>query len=81
MGLALSVWLEVHVSTGDHSSAGAPYNCQITYEGLGAQDVELVADRNLITQTALYVLRCHGLRAFPKGTRVHVVNPIPYKII
>lgn len=39
--------------------------------------MELVADRNLITQTALYVLRCHGWTAFPEGTHVHVINPIP----
>jgi homoserine kinase len=25
----------------------------------------------------LYVLKCHGQRNFPKGTHVHIVNPIP----
>ena len=49
----------------------------MTYEGLGKEDVDLEADRNLITQTALYVLRCHGKKVFPEGTHVHIVNPIP----
>ena len=52
-------------------------NCTISYEGPGAEDVPLVADENLITQSALYVLRCHGQHDFPKGTKVHIKNPIP----
>jgi homoserine kinase len=77
IGLALSIWLEVQVKIDDPSSTNAKYNCRITYEGLGAENVELVADRNLITQTALYVLRCNGKKAFPEGTHVHIINPIP----
>ncbi|KAG9539035.1 phosphoribosylformylglycinamidine cyclo-ligase-like protein, partial [Aureobasidium melanogenum] len=46
-------------------------------EGLGKESVDLVADRNLITQTALYVLRCHNQHAFPSETHVHIINPIP----
>ncbi|KAH0017551.1 phosphoribosylformylglycinamidine cyclo-ligase-like protein, partial [Aureobasidium melanogenum] len=78
IGLALSVWLELRVTvdsskkSSDHQS-----NCRITYEGLGKESVDLVADRNLITQTALYVLRCHNQHAFPSETHVHIVNPIP----
>ena len=49
----------------------------ITYEGEGADEVPLSADSNLLTRTALYVLRCHGQRAFPIETRVHIINPIP----
>ena len=49
----------------------------ITYEGEGADEVPLSADSNLLTRTALYVLRCHGQRAFPVETRVHITNPIP----
>ena len=37
----------------------------------------LAADENLLTRTALYVLRCHGQRVFPKGTNVHIINNIP----
>ena len=77
IGLALSIWLELRITTGENSSQAARYNCRVTYEGLGKDDVDLEADRNLITQTALYVLRCHGMIAFPEGTHVHIVNPIP----
>lgn len=77
IGLALSVWLEVQISQDAEGSEASPFNCRITYEGLGKDDVPLVADRNLITQTALYVLRCHDKRAFPSNTHVHIINPIP----
>jgi len=77
IGLALSVWLELKVTFNDEKSAGAPYNCRVTYEGLGKENVDLAPDRNLITQTALYVLRCHEKRAFPSNTHVHIINPIP----
>lgn len=36
-----------------------------------------MADHNLITRTALYVLRCNGMTAFPVETKVHIKNPIP----
>ncbi|KAI5201493.1 phosphoribosylformylglycinamidine cyclo-ligase-like protein [Aureobasidium subglaciale] len=78
IGLALSVWLELRVTV-DSSKKSSEYqsNCKITYEGLGKESVDLVADRNLITQTALYVLRCHNQHAFPSETHVHIINPIP----
>ncbi|KAK5166094.1 uncharacterized protein LTR77_008355 [Saxophila tyrrhenica] len=75
IGLALSIWLELRVTTGEKTSEAVRYNCRITYEGKG--DVDKDADKNLITQTALYVLRCHGKKTFPEGTHVHIVNPIP----
>lgn len=77
IGLALSVWLEIQVTLDDEASSGAPHNCRITYEGQGAEGVSLEPDKNLITQTALYVLRCHEQRAFPDNTHVHIINPIP----
>jgi homoserine kinase len=82
IGLALSLWLElrVDVSPADHALAirsEAPLNCLLTYEGEGEKDISLNADHNLITRTALYVLRCHGQHAFPVETKVHIINPIP----
>ncbi|KXL50163.1 hypothetical protein M433DRAFT_2272 [Acidomyces richmondensis BFW] len=77
IGLALSLWLELQVRVDDEESSNAPYNCRITYEGEGKDDVDLQADRNLITQAALYVLRCHQMRCFPQATHVHIKNPIP----
>ncbi|KAH0353706.1 phosphoribosylformylglycinamidine cyclo-ligase-like protein, partial [Aureobasidium melanogenum] len=78
IGLALSVWLELRITV-DSSKKSSEHqsNCKITYEGLGKESVDLVADRNLITQTALYVLRCHNQHAFPSETHVHIINPIP----
>ncbi len=49
----------------------------MTYEGESAGEVDLNADRNLLTRTALYVLRCSGQHAFPIETHVHIKNPIP----
>lgn len=77
IGLALSIWLELRVTIHETETSSAPLNCSITYEGEGAEEVPLIADSNLITRTALYVIRCHGQRAFPRGTRVHIINPIP----
>jgi homoserine kinase len=70
------MYLELHITT-DTENNGCPQNCRITYEGQGKDEVSLDADRNLITRTALYALRCHGQRFFPSGTHVHIINPIP----
>ena len=59
------------------STSTSQYNCTITYEGQGADKVDLTPNRNLITQSALYVLRCHGSQGFPPHTTVHITNPIP----
>lgn len=80
IGLALSIWLELHVVVDPATQAeGQPLNCRISYESPFEDDegVPLVADDNLVTRTALYVLRCHGQRSFPVGTHVHIVNRIP----
>ncbi|EJT68384.1 homoserine kinase [Gaeumannomyces tritici R3-111a-1] len=80
IGLALSLYLELHVTV-DRSGAGTAYplNCRVTYEGEGADSdgIPLDPDANLITRVALYVLRCHGQRAFPAQTHVHIKNSIP----
>ncbi|KAF2721293.1 phosphoribosylformylglycinamidine cycl [Polychaeton citri CBS 116435] len=77
IGLALSVFLEIQLTFDDPQSKDAPHNCRITYEGEGAENVPLTPGDNLITQTALYVLRCHQQRSFPPSTHVHIINPIP----
>lgn len=77
IGLALSIFLELNVNVDASDETPRPLNCRITYEGLGAEEVPLEPDENLITRTALYVLRCHEQRAFPKTTHVHIKNPIP----
>ncbi|KAF2261422.1 phosphoribosylformylglycinamidine cyclo-ligase-like protein [Lojkania enalia] len=77
IGLALNVYLEVHVTVTRKTTSEHSLNCRITYEGFGADSVPLVAEHNLVTRTAVYVLRCHGIRAFPAETHVHIKNPIP----
>jgi homoserine kinase len=77
IGLALNLYLELEVTVMRKDSSEHSLNCKITYEGVGAENVPLVAEDNLITRTAVYVLRCHGVRAFPTETHVHVKNPIP----
>jgi homoserine kinase len=79
VGLALSIFLELKVTINSSQSPTKPvhHNCTITYEGEGADEVPLEADANLITRTALYVLKCHDIRTFEPGTSVHIINPIP----
>ena len=82
LGVALALYLELHVtvdpSLGSEPNS-APNTCRVSYsaDSEGAATVPLASDANLITRTALYVLRCSGVRTFPSGTTVHVVNPIP----
>lgn len=78
IGLALSMYLELHVTIDrSKTSSTSPLNCNITYEGEGAEEISLDPDKNLLTRVALYVLRCHDQRSFPVETSVHIVNPIP----
>lgn len=78
MGLSLSIWTELQVTINPEvKKSNHSLNCRITYEGEGEGNVPLEADHNLITRTALYVLRCHGIREFPCETHVHIINRIP----
>uniref|UniRef100_A0A060T8N9 Homoserine kinase n=1 Tax=Blastobotrys adeninivorans TaxID=409370 RepID=A0A060T8N9_BLAAD len=78
LGIGLSSFLRVSVVVNASQAEGTdPNNCKITYKGEGEAGVPLVSDENLITRTALYVLRVNGIRSFPVGTHVHVDNPIP----
>jgi homoserine kinase len=82
VGLALSVFLELQVTvdpktTWENSINAPSHNCEIEYQGEDPDQVPLEPDANLITRTALYVLRCHDIRTFERGTRVKVINHIP----
>ena len=76
LGLALSLYLELQVSV-ISSSSRAHLNCEITCAGLGAENLRTDPEQNLITQVALYVLRCHSQHEFPHLTKVHIINGIP----
>lgn len=78
LGIGLNLYLEIKVqidSSKDTSSDA--YNAALSYEGDGAENVPLESNRNLVTQTALYFLRCNNVDKFPPGTSIHVINPIP----
>ncbi|KIX93665.1 uncharacterized protein Z520_10571 [Fonsecaea multimorphosa CBS 102226] len=80
IGLALSMYLEIRVSVDTSARAEPatnPLNCTVSYTGVGAEDIDLDPENNLLTRTALYVLRCHGQHEFPAQTHVHIHNPIP----
>lgn len=49
----------------------------MSYNGDGADHVPLDASLNLLTRTALYVMKCHGVNSFPLETRVAIKNAIP----
>lgn len=78
LGIALSLYLIVDVQIdADNVKPSSPFNCTISASGLGQEEVPTNAGENLITRTALYVLRCNGVRLFPIGTNVHIHNDIP----
>ena len=77
LGLALSLWLELNVSISEGPSASTKLNCAITCEGNGSDKISDDPEKNMITNTALNVLYCHGVEQFPHQTHVHIINKIP----
>ncbi|KAI9503970.1 Trihydroxynaphthalene reductase [Coemansia spiralis] len=81
MGLSLSLYLtvNVHVDTEAPTTvAVAPnYNVTISYEGDNSSGLSLDPKKNLITDTALYVLACNGFSQFPRPTTARINNSIP----
>ncbi|KAF8930483.1 hypothetical protein CPC16_006058 [Podila verticillata] len=71
LGVAYSLYLTLDC---ERLPAGSPL--KMSYEGEGAKDVPLVAEKNLITKTALYVLSTFGITSLPP-LKIHVTNPIP----
>ncbi|KAF9276906.1 hypothetical protein BGZ68_009661 [Mortierella alpina] len=71
LGMAFSLYLTL-----DCERLPAGSGLKMTYEGEGAKDVPLVAEKNLITKTALYVLSTCGITSLPP-LKIHVTNPIP----
>lgn len=70
------MYLELRVTT-DASLPPAPLNCTLAYTGVTPEGIDLDPTNNLISRTALYILRCHNQHAFPPSTHVHIHNPIP----
>ncbi|KAJ2388109.1 Trihydroxynaphthalene reductase [Coemansia sp. RSA 2559] len=81
MGLSLSLYLTINVHIDNDATPtdkdAASYNVTITYEGENSSGLSLDPRKNLITDTALYVLTCNGFKQFPHPTTVRVNNRIP----
>ncbi|KAJ2822120.1 Trihydroxynaphthalene reductase, partial [Coemansia erecta] len=71
MGLSLSLYLTVTVDVGN-----TPGAVTISYEDANSAALPLDPQSNLITSTALYVLRCNGIGEMPQCT-LRVNNRIP----
>lgn len=78
LGIGLNLFLEVQVTVYPSlDTSDDKHHAKLSYEGDAAENVPLQSEKNLITQTALYVMRCNGISNFPQGTKIHVINPIP----
>ncbi|KAJ1672986.1 Trihydroxynaphthalene reductase, partial [Spiromyces aspiralis] len=77
MGLALSLYLDITATVDPEARPAHPTNTELSYDGINAGGVSLDPTQNLITKTALYVLRCNGMKAFPAPVSLHIVNNIP----
>ncbi|OSX67941.1 hypothetical protein POSPLADRAFT_1072629 [Postia placenta MAD-698-R-SB12] len=78
VGLSLSLYLTLSVTVSSPSAPSAEEPPLIRYSGEGADEVPLDAYKNLTTRVALYVLRCHGVPAFPANLTIHAANEIPF---
>ncbi|CUM68270.1 uncharacterized protein PRCAT00005992001 [Priceomyces carsonii] len=78
LGVGLNLYLEIFVKVDPSlDTSNEEYNVKISYEGDNQGFVSLRASKNLISSTALYILRCNGIHSFPNGTEIKVINPIP----
>lgn len=75
VGLSLSLHLILDVRI---SSARDNTTPTLAYTGEGAKEAPLDPYKNLTTRCALYVLRCAGIKSFPRGVDIKVNNEIPF---
>ena len=76
LGLGLQLYLTITVTIDpSKDTTSDPHHAILSYEGDGTVPFE--SNKNLITQTALYIMRSNGMENFPIGTHIHVNNPIP----
>lgn len=78
LGVGLNLYLDIEVNIdASVDTSDDPFNAKLQYEGNLAEKVPLQSDKNLVTQCALYILRCNNIHSFPPGTQIKVTNPIP----
>lgn len=74
LGIGLNMFLTINC---EYTSANKECEIKYTETSEGYENVPLEAEKNLITKTALYVMRCNGLESLPKNTTLLIDNPIP----
>ncbi|CAH6718827.1 homoserine kinase [[Candida] jaroonii] len=77
LGIGLNLYLEITLSNDSSDTSKDKHNGKIIYSGEGKENVPLETEKNLVTATALYVMRCNGMEKFPPGTVIEIHNPIP----
>ncbi|CAO1631499.1 unnamed protein product [Sympodiomycopsis kandeliae] len=75
VGLSLSLYLTLSVTISSQADNALPV---LSYTGEGAAEAPLDPYKNLTTRCALYVLRCAGIRSFPRGVEIKVHNQVPF---
>lgn len=73
LGIALSLFLTIYGTF----SAGEEDSCAFEFEGDGKEELTTDPEENLITQTALYVLRSLGKPGFGGALKLKIDNQIP----
>lgn len=76
LGLTLSLYLTVNATVPLDPPPADDEPVKITYTGDSPHTVPLVAEKNLITKTALFVAHTYGT-TLPAGMLVEIDNPIP----
>lgn len=78
LGIGLNLYLEIEVWVDPSvDTSFDKHNAKLIYEGDSSTGVPLESEKNLVTQTALYLMRCNGVENFPLGTHIKVFNDIP----
>ncbi|KAI9893545.1 MAG: hypothetical protein M1814_006341 [Vezdaea aestivalis] len=78
IGLALSLYLTLRITPiSPAPTTPLPSNCTLSYTSSHPTSVSLHPSKNLITRTALYVLRAHNHTLFPSPIHIAIENDIP----
>ncbi|CAI4949919.1 BTE_HP_G0020440.mRNA.1.CDS.1 [Saccharomyces cerevisiae] len=73
------MFLGMSPSTPSSETNDDPNNCKLSYtkESRDYSTVPLRSDANLITRTALYVLRCNNIKSFHLQNQSSRLTPLP----
>ena len=74
LGIGLDMFLTINC---EYTTTNEECKIEYTKTSEGYENVPLEAEKNLITKTALFVMRCNNIETLPKNTILKVDNPIP----